>query len=90
MFAIFTFVLVIFTPLYDIFTIMSRSSTQIRHQAILNRYRQLEQLARNNGIYQYIYVTSIYVQMADEMGYSEDYIAHLIPKLRKEHKLNEQ
>lgn len=60
-----------------------KSTTKIRHRAIYNRFLELTKLCRQSGQYNKLYLSNFYVQIADEMGYSENYVCRVICKQKR-------
>lgn len=62
----------------------TKQSTQIRHKAIYNRFKELTSECRNSGRYNNLYLTSFYLQIGEEMGYSDNYVCRIVCKLQRE------
>lgn len=84
----FTFVYVNFTHIFDNFTMTTKqpikASTRTRHEAIFNRFNALTEQCRADGRYSKLYLSNFYVQIADEMGYSDNYVCRIVCQLQKE------
>lgn len=60
-----------------------KQNTQLRHQVIYTRFKELVASVSKEGRYNHIYLTSLYVQIAEETGYSESHVAHVVARMNR-------
>lgn len=61
-----------------------RASTAVRHEAIYRRFCELVSQARCGGVYRNLYLSSFYSRIADEMGYSDEYVGRIVARIQSE------
>lgn len=62
----------------------SLETTIARHTAIHRRFKELEKEVRKEGLYNKIYLSSLYSQVGEELGYSENYVCKIIKKCERQ------